>query len=779
MTYLLRLVACLFLCVSLNSFGDSFEFAPEDGAEGDQFGFSVALKGYTALVGAPYHDVIHSNEGALYVIEKVNGDWTQKQKLTASDAEENKYFGKQITLSEDGNYALVDDGYVFKKGEDENWFEQIKLDFSAGSSPTDRNTLIKDGFLIRGNNTQVDIYTLENENWILSTTLTSENFSDGDRYGESIAFDGEYLIVGSPGDYYTSSNAGSVYVYQYADNEWNYIIKSWGDDRTGGMEFGRDIQIFDNHVVIARDSGIHLFSHPRSDWAIQEVPINKMPYEWYVNYNNDNNYPLSGEFSQGPSYIGGSSSHRFNSNTRIYKQAENTLAFTVYISSGGRYCLSFSNIKSGQITIEGILNNDGSPSLGTCVSEYDPRLHMNDFDFDNNNFIRAYKSKNVWGTNSGAIYFEDLSDSLPEGSSIENATTFSGDLSAIVKQNGSVSGTLSAADPDGLTDGSYFTVTSSPTEGTAFIDQASGVWFYAANAQYEGDDSFIVTASDDQGNTSKQIITITVSGLTVSGDTDVIGYFNSTVTGDLNAQDADGLTTLFFTVSTPASNGNASIDAVSGAWSYTPNTDFIGADSFLINIAGIGYGNQLINIFVDHPDTDGDSIKDNIDNCINIVNPIQLDTDNDLQGDSCDIDDDNDSVEDNIDNCPISSNIEQSDLDQDGTGDACDPDKDGDGISNDIDNCLNDGNSNQNDLDNDSIGDVCDVDIDGDTVANTIEEKFGGDPSDPSDGEDILNDIEALNLSAFEVVIPAMGGIGLLALGLSMLGLGAVRLRRK
>ena len=76
MSNLLRLVACLFLCVSLNSFGDPFEFAPEDGAEGDQFGFSVALKGYTALVGAPYHDVIHSNEGALYVIEKVNGDWS-------------------------------------------------------------------------------------------------------------------------------------------------------------------------------------------------------------------------------------------------------------------------------------------------------------------------------------------------------------------------------------------------------------------------------------------------------------------------------------------------------------------------------------------------------------------------------------------------------------------------------------------------------------------------------------------------------------------------------
>ena len=55
------------------------------------------------------------------------------------------------------------------------------------------------------------------------------------------------------------------------------------------------------------------------------------------------------------------------------------------------------------------------------------------------------------------------------------------------------------------------------------------------------------------------------------------------ISGNLSVTDvADGMTTPNFTVSTPAVNGNATIDSVTGDWIYTPAADFFGSDSFVV-----------------------------------------------------------------------------------------------------------------------------------------------------------------------------------------------------
>jgi hypothetical protein len=80
------------------------------------------------------------------------------------------------------------------------------------------------------------------------------------------------------------------------------------------------------------------------------------------------------------------------------------------------------------------------------------------------------------------------------------------------------------------------------------------------------------------------------------------------------------------------------------------------------------------------PDTDGDSVPDDVDNCAYTPND-QADADGDAVGDACD-------------NCPQTGNSDQADLDLDGIGDACD-------------NCPADANSDQADGDSDGEGDVC------------------------------------------------------------------------
>jgi len=129
------------------------------------------------------------------------------------------------------------------------------------------------------------------------------------------------------------------------------------------------------------------------------------------------------------------------------------------------------------------------------------------------------------------------------------------------------------------------------------------------------------------------------------------------------------------------------------------------------------------------PDADGDLVCEPFDNCPNVHNPDQLDTDNDGLGDICDQcpldpnpgqeDTDQDGIQDACDNCPQDFNASQLDADSDGIGDVCDVcpndpsnDVDGDGYCGEVDNCPTISNPDQTDSDQDGTGDACET-IDG------------------------------------------------------------------
>jgi hypothetical protein len=175
-------------------------------------------------------------------------------------------------------------------------------------------------------------------------------------------------------------------------------------------------------------------------------------------------------------------------------------------------------------------------------------------------------------------------------------------------------------------------------------------------------------------------------------------------------------------------------------------------------------------------DSDNDLVADNLDNCVDVSNPDQLDSDMDAVGDACDDDDDNDGLsdadEDRVgtsptdpdtdddgltdgeevlvlgtdplladsdmdgfidpaDNCPVDSNPSQIDLDADGIGDACDScpeapnplqeDADGDEIGDACDNCPYDANPLQTDENGNGIGDACE-----NTLAESVLDAGGG-----------------------------------------------------
>ena len=75
---------------------------------GDQFGFSMAVSGNTAVVGAVFEVAGGSVAGAAYVFQRDEGgaaNWGEVKKLTASDAQAGDEFGVSVAVG--GDTAII------------------------------------------------------------------------------------------------------------------------------------------------------------------------------------------------------------------------------------------------------------------------------------------------------------------------------------------------------------------------------------------------------------------------------------------------------------------------------------------------------------------------------------------------------------------------------------------------------------------------------------------------------------------------------------------------
>lgn len=106
-------------------------------------------------------------------------------------------------------------------------------------------------------------------------------------------------------------------------------------------------------------------------------------------------------------------------------------------------------------------------------------------------------------------------------------------------------------------------------------------------------------------------------------------------------------------------------------------------------------------------DIDTDWVINSLDNCKNIYNPMQQDTNWNGKWDLCS-DDDGDNFIGNKDNCIHKYNPDQKDVNRNNIWDVCEFDIDKDGIFDSEDNCRNIANPNQIDTDKDNIWNSCD-----------------------------------------------------------------------
>ena len=258
-----------------------------DGADGDEFGSAVAVDGGTAVVGAPEHNGTGTggntitSSGAAYVFTRdtLSGEWSQPIKLTASDGEEDDWFGHSVAVHGDtiviGAYkhdlnSESDAGaaYVFTKP-DGGWVatstaakltdsDGKKNDWFGYSVAVHESTIVVGARGYDGNKGAAYVFTKpDGGDWTSTSTAAKLTASDGagsDYFGNSVAVDRDTIVTGAYRHKANGvSNTGAAYVFIRPVGGWvatstaAKLSASNGDD---GDQFGRSVAVDGDTVVI-------------------------------------------------------------------------------------------------------------------------------------------------------------------------------------------------------------------------------------------------------------------------------------------------------------------------------------------------------------------------------------------------------------------------------------------------------------------------------------------------------------------------------------------------
>ncbi|MEA1966066.1 MAG: FG-GAP repeat protein, partial [Euryarchaeota archaeon] len=95
----------LLTALAANVHATEVKLTASDGAAGDFFGYSVAISGDYAVVGAREDDDAGSASGSAYIFKRDGTVWTEQAKITASDGAAGDLFGMSVAIS--GDYAVV------------------------------------------------------------------------------------------------------------------------------------------------------------------------------------------------------------------------------------------------------------------------------------------------------------------------------------------------------------------------------------------------------------------------------------------------------------------------------------------------------------------------------------------------------------------------------------------------------------------------------------------------------------------------------------------------
>ncbi|KND47671.1 MAG: putative RTX toxin [Parcubacteria bacterium C7867-006] len=142
--------------------------------------------------------------------------------------------------------------------------------------------------------------------------------------------------------------------------------------------------------------------------------------------------------------------------------------------------------------------------------------------------------------------------------------------------------TMTATDSDTPAQPLTYFIVNGPTHGTLGSVSGNQVT-YTPSLNYNGGDAFSFKVSDGLGYSNVATTTITVTpenDAPVASSTAISINEDTDVSSNLAASDIDGDSLTYATTSNPANGTITSFNSTTGAFTYTPNADFNGSDSF-------------------------------------------------------------------------------------------------------------------------------------------------------------------------------------------------------
>ena len=231
-------------------------FAAAAEAQINAFGLSLAVDGNHILVGQPAPD---GEPGSVFFFAKASDDeWTLVgAPLQASDGEPGDWFGYSLAIH--GNRLFVGAPspspgqgavYVFERvAPDSAWNEIAKLE-AGESNDIGASLAIADGFVVTGSmagGETVVAFAESDAGWSDHQTLSPSSVQDSDRFGTSVAANGQHVYVAASG---LSDGDGGVYVFRHEEGSWveSHLIEA----PVAGSAFGGGlIRIADDgHILI-------------------------------------------------------------------------------------------------------------------------------------------------------------------------------------------------------------------------------------------------------------------------------------------------------------------------------------------------------------------------------------------------------------------------------------------------------------------------------------------------------------------------------------------------